>query len=92
MEELHRPSNQCRGADYHPLRLSQWLWSAPQAGPVAFEVASVKVSNAPDAAVLVTGGMGGMMNSANGKMLVPSAGGNVRITNWNPRYVHPRRL
>ena len=45
----------------------------------AFDVASVKLSKAPDAAVFFSGGM---MDSASGKFRVPSIGGNVNIGNW----------
>ncbi len=47
------------------------------ASPV-FDVASVKVSKAPDAAVLFTPGM---MNMASGKMTVPNSGGLVSMRN-----------
>lgn len=49
------------------------------AGPLAFDVASVKISKAPDAVVMMRGGM---MDSASGKYRVPSVGGNVNIGNW----------
>ncbi len=49
------------------------------AAPPIFDVASVKLSKAPDAAVFFSGGM---MDSANGKFRVPSIGGNVNIGNW----------
>lgn len=49
------------------------------AGPATFDVASVKISQAPDAIVFVSGGM---MDSRSGKYRVPSVGGNVNIANW----------
>jgi uncharacterized protein (TIGR03435 family) len=44
-----------------------------------FDVASVKVSKAPDALVLLTPGT---MSAASGKMTVPNSGGLVSIRNW----------
>ena len=49
------------------------------AGPATFDVASVKVSHAPDAVVFMGNGA---MDAANGHMRVPSIGGNVTMTNW----------
>jgi hypothetical protein len=40
----------------------------------------VKISKAPDAVMLFSGGM--MMDSASGKMRVPDNGGNVNLANW----------
>jgi uncharacterized protein (TIGR03435 family) len=50
------------------------------AGPATFDVASVKISNAPDAAMLFTPGM---VDAASGHMRVPGIGGNVTMTNWS---------
>lgn len=49
------------------------------AGQVTFDVASVKLSKAPDAVMFFSGGM---MDSASGRLRVPNIGGNVTITNW----------
>jgi len=49
------------------------------AGPVTFDVASVKISKAPDEAVFFGPGT---VDSANGRWRVPSVGGNVTLTNW----------
>jgi uncharacterized protein (TIGR03435 family) len=50
------------------------------AGPATFDVASVKISHAPDAVMLFTPGM---TDSASGHMRVPGVGGNVAMTNWS---------
>jgi len=50
------------------------------AGPATFDVASVKVSKAPDAVMLFTPGM---VDTASGHMRVPGIGGNVTMTNWS---------
>jgi uncharacterized protein (TIGR03435 family) len=50
------------------------------AGPAIFDVASVKVSHAPDAVMFMGNGA---MDAANGRMRVPSVGGNVSMTNWS---------
>jgi len=50
------------------------------AGPATFEVASVKLSKSPDAAMLFTPAM---VDAASGHMRVPGVGGNVTITNWS---------
>jgi uncharacterized protein (TIGR03435 family) len=49
------------------------------AGPPAFDVASVKVSHAPDAAVLMSGNS---VDLRSGRMRVPAVGGTVSIRNW----------
>ncbi len=49
------------------------------AGRVMFEVASVKMSQAPDAAVFISAGV----VTPGGRMAVPSVGGNVHINNWS---------
>jgi hypothetical protein len=48
-------------------------------GSPAFDVASVKLSKAPDAVMFFSGGM---MDPSNGRMRVPNIGGNVNLTNW----------
>ena len=54
--------------------------AAVQAGPPAFDVASVKVSHAPDAAVQIGGNNTDMRS---GRLRVPSAGGTVTMHNWS---------
>lgn len=48
--------------------------------PATFDVASVKISHAPDAVVFMGNGA---MDAANGHMRVPGVGGNVTMTNWS---------
>ncbi|HVV45121.1 MAG TPA: TIGR03435 family protein [Bryobacteraceae bacterium] len=50
-----------------------------RAAPPAFEVASVKVSHAPDAAVLMGGNS---MDVRSGRLRIPGVGGTVSIRNW----------
>jgi uncharacterized protein (TIGR03435 family) len=52
---------------------------AGAAAPATFDVASVKISKAPDAVIFFGNGM---MDSANGRFRIPSIGGNVNINNW----------
>jgi len=53
--------------------------AAGVAASPTFDVASVKIGKAPDAAVLISGGM---MDTANGRFRVPGIGGNVSLMNW----------
>ena len=53
-----------------------------RAGPATFEVASVKVSHAPDAVISFTPGM---VDASSGHMRVPGIGGNVTMTNYSLR-------
>ena len=62
-----------------PILIAAVCAIALAAEPLAFDVASVKISKAPDAVVLM---QGGMMDSASGKFRVPSIGGHVNIGNW----------
>jgi bla regulator protein blaR1 len=61
------------------LAIGAWAVCAQSPVRPQFEVASVKLSKAPDAVVLVRGGM---MDSPNGRYRVPSVGDTVNIGNW----------